>query len=91
MSTQHTVRIQNFAFVPNELIIEVGDSVVWLNRDSSTHTATSDASPPVWDTGEIPSGQTSSPVDFPTVGVFPYHCSIHLSMRAIIRAVVTRD
>ncbi|MEU7169488.1 plastocyanin/azurin family copper-binding protein [Streptomyces morookaense] len=89
MSIQHTVLVQNFAFAPNDLLINVGDSVVWTNEDDVTHTATSDASPPVWDTGEISPGQSSSPIGFETVGVFSYHCSIHPEMTADVRVVVS--
>ncbi|MFC5720682.1 plastocyanin/azurin family copper-binding protein [Streptomyces gamaensis] len=91
MSIQHTVLIQNFAFNPNDLVINVGDTVVWTNQDDVAHTSTSDANPPVWDTGPIDPGQTSSPIGFGTVGVFPYHCSIHPEMKADVRAVVSTD
>ncbi|MEV5376046.1 MULTISPECIES: cupredoxin domain-containing protein [Streptomyces] len=89
MSTQHTVLIRNFTFAPNDLVINAGDSVAWTNQDSITHTATSDASPPVWDTGDILPGRTSSPITFQTLGTFPYHCRIHPDMRASIMVVVS--
>ncbi|MCF3103209.1 plastocyanin [Streptomyces roseoverticillatus] len=90
MSNQHTVLIQNFAFVPRDLVINAGDSVAWTNQDSITHTATSDASPLVWDTGDILPGQTSPPVAFQALGTFPYHCRIHPGMKASVLVVVSR-
>lgn len=90
MSTQHTVLIQNFAFVPDDLVIDVGDSAVWTNQDSVDHTATSDPDQPVtWDTGTVAPGMTSDPVPFNTVGVSHYHCTFHPDMKADIRSVVT--
>src|SRR5215470_14425713 len=38
----HTVMIKNFAFVPNNLTVSIGDTVVWKNEDSAPHTATTD-------------------------------------------------
>ena len=39
----HEVRIQNFAFVPERLLVRVGDKIRWLNEDHAPHTATADA------------------------------------------------
>src|SRR5258706_10668396 len=36
------VDIQNFAFNPPTVTVNVGDSVIWTQRDTSGHTVTSD-------------------------------------------------
>jgi plastocyanin len=38
--SEHVVTIHRFKFLPSELEITAGDTVVWENRDSAPHTAT---------------------------------------------------
>lgn len=45
MAKVHTVEISNFEFDPDELAVEVGDSVKWVNRDAAMHDATRDVAP----------------------------------------------
>lgn len=75
------VNIVGFAFVPDTVIVTVGDVVRWTNSDGPAHTSTSDA--PLWDSGNLSTGQTYS-YQFNTPGTFPYHCSIHPSMLAVV-------
>jgi plastocyanin len=79
--TANAVTIQNFAFSPASLTIKKGESVTWTNKDSTSHTITSDSN--VFQSASIGSGQTFS-FTFNTAGQFPYHCSIHPSMKAMI-------
>ena len=74
-----TVSIKSMKFNPASLAVKAGDSVVWKNDDRMTHTATADNGP-VPDTGEIPSGKTSSPQVFAAAGKYKYHCEIHPDM-----------
>ncbi len=37
----HTVRIEGASFHPKVLTVEVGDSVMWANKDPFPHTVTS--------------------------------------------------
>jgi len=46
----HTVTVDGTAFKPATLTIKAGDSVVWVNKDIVSHTATSTA-PKVFDSG----------------------------------------
>jgi hypothetical protein len=71
------VSIVNFAFVPEDVTINVGDTVMWTNNDPFAHTTTSDSG--VWDSGSLSSGATFS-FTFTTAGSFPYHCTIHPTM-----------
>jgi plastocyanin len=75
------VTIQNFAFSPASLIVKKGESVTWTNDDSASHTIVSDSN--VFQSGSLEKGQTFS-FTFNTAGQFPYHCSIHPSMKAMI-------
>jgi plastocyanin len=78
----YNVEISNFAFSPSTLTINVGDTVIWTNLDSVSHTITSDIG------GELSSstfgnGQTYSHY-FTAAGIYDYHCSIHTSMKGEI-------
>ena len=65
------------AYMPAELNVAVGTTVMWVNRDSISHTSTSNAAG--WDSGIVaPGGQFSFVLR--NVGTFPYHCSIHPGM-----------
>lgn len=75
------VNIQGFAFVPDTVIITAGDMVKWTNSDAAPHTSTSDT--PMWDSGNLNQGQSYS-FQFNTPGTFPYHCSIHPTMLAVV-------
>lgn len=75
------------AFGSTPLVVPVGGTVKWTNHDSSPHTATSDTG--VWDTDAIAPGESSAPVQFATVGSFPYHCEYFgkESMSGVIQVV----
>jgi plastocyanin len=75
------VAIQNFAFSPASLTIKKGESVTWTNEDSVAHIIVSDSS--AFQSGSLAKGQTFS-FTFNQTGQFPYHCSIHPSMKATI-------
>jgi plastocyanin len=80
-STNHQISITNFAFTPHGSRITVGDTVTWTNHDAVQHSATSDNG--VWDTGLLSQGQSGRFV-FVNQGTFPYHCSVHISMKDTI-------
>jgi plastocyanin len=67
----------NRAYMPAELNIAPGTTVMWINADSTTHTSVSDAAG--WNSGNIaPGGQFS--FAFQNAGTFQYHCAIHPGM-----------
>ena len=45
------IKIQNFAFVPQNVVVIKGEMVQWTNFDSVVHTSTSNTL--VWDSGDI--------------------------------------
>ncbi len=75
-----TVTIQNFAFQPNAITINLGDSIKWVNRDPTPHSTTQNTN--LW-THDLTSGQSFSR-EFTTPGTFLYHCRFHRSMTGTI-------
>jgi plastocyanin len=68
----------SLSFAPNPSSVTVGQTVAWHNAIDAAHTATADGG--AFDTGNLSSGATSSPIAMTTAGSFPYHCGIHPSM-----------
>ncbi|MEK7089289.1 MAG: plastocyanin/azurin family copper-binding protein [Patescibacteria group bacterium] len=80
--TSHTLVIKNMAFDKFPTVtIRKGDTIVWKNSDTVGHTVTGDKGGPASQT--IPVGGTYS-YTFTSVETFPYHCSIHPSMKAMV-------
>lgn len=79
------VNIDGFAFAPATLMVAVGTTVTWTNRDEEPHTvAASDGS---FHSPGMGTGATFSHT-FTDAGTFDYVCSIHPMMRGTV--VVTR-
>lgn len=79
-----TIDISNFAFSPKTLTITAGTIVKWINKDSATHTTTSDSSDPAsWDSGQLATNASFS-FTFTRAGTYSYHCAIHPYMTATI-------
>ncbi len=77
------VSIAGMKFVPASLTVPVGTTVTWTSAGAPTHTSTSTATPPVWDSGNITGGKSFSHT-FTTAGTFAYHCKIHTFMHGTI-------
>jgi hypothetical protein len=77
-ATRH-VTIAGFAYSPNSVTVNVGDTVTWTNNDGVGHTATGSG----FDTGTISAGASKS-VTFDAAGTFAYHCTIHPSMTGTV-------
>jgi plastocyanin len=68
------------SYNPNPIEIEVGDTVTWINNDSSPHTVTtSSSSNSNFDSDVLRSGETFS-FKFDREGEYPYFCTLHPSM-----------
>ena len=86
-STQSTgaggaqVTIQGFAFAPASVTIKVGESVTWTNQDSPNHTVVADNGE--FTSDSLATGATFS-FTFSKAGTYPYHCSIHPSMKGTV-------
>jgi plastocyanin len=80
--TTHTVTIDASRFEPELSAISAGDTAVWINKDIIPHTATSQAGG--FDSGEIAPGK-SWKYTARQKGEFPYLCTFHPTMKAILR------
>ena len=76
----HQVEIRGMQFVPAELPVAVGDTVVWTNADVLPHTVTSSPAG-VFDSQQLASQQRWQ-YTVPTAGEHVYVCTFHPTMRA---------
>lgn len=83
-----TLAQQDTAFVPNVLVVPVGTTVQFPNRDSFFHNVFSYSSAARFDLGRYPRGESKS-VDFDEAGVVKVYCEVHDAMRAAV--VVVRN
>jgi plastocyanin len=72
------VTIEGNQYNPDDLMVDVGETVKWINMDSVTHTVTS-VSGSELDSQEIPAGGVWEHT-FSTPGTFEYACTIHPGM-----------
>ncbi len=74
------VSIVDFAFSPQNITINAGDTVVWTNNGAAPHTSTSGTNCPtgngIWDSGILSTGQAFQ-FTFTQPGTYQYFCSIH--------------
>ena len=83
----HDISItDDMKFNPEDLTINVGDTVTWTNNDGMGHTATSTDGPASFDSGNIAAGATWS-FTFTEAGTYNYKCDYHSSMTASITVV----
>lgn len=72
-----------FGFDPKQTTVKAGTAVVWTNNSGTTHNITSDAGDPATFTLPVDDGKTVS-FTFTKPGTYPYHCSIHPTMKGTI-------
>lgn len=86
----HTIQVTDFAFEPNTISIQKGDTVQWINMTRNPHTTTS-GSPCVadgkWNSGELKVKGTFTYV-FTDTGTFKYFCIPHCDMGMVGNIVV---
>ena len=73
----HTVEIKQMKFQPAELVVQKGDTVVWINNDIVAHDVTEESSK-TWTSSLMPVGQSWSLVVTQSAD---YYCSIHVVMK----------
>jgi plastocyanin len=83
-----TVSIQNFAFNPTSITVPKGTTVTWVNQDSTNHEIVNDAQGTtaqgaLFTSNSLSKGASYS-FKFDNAGTYPYHCSIHPSMKATV-------
>jgi plastocyanin len=72
---------------PNRMEINVGDTVTWINDDSSPHTVTS-SNDSAFDSDVLMRGVTFS-FTFDKEGEYPYFCTLHPSMVGTVIATAS--
>lgn len=79
-----TIDIQGFAFSPNNVTVNVGDTIVWTNKDAAPHSI-------LFNDGTFASAilniNQSTSQTFTQTGTFDYVCGIHPSMKGKITVV----
>jgi plastocyanin len=73
------VEAVNFAFSPTTIEVNVGDTVVWTNRDSVGHLILADGAEPLFKSTLLLQGQTFR-YTFTTPGTYTYICQPHPRM-----------
>ncbi len=76
-----SVAIMGFKFVPADVTVNVGDTVIWTNEDSAPHTVESSDS--TLRSDELSKGDTYS-YKFTKAGKYNYICGIHTSMQGSV-------
>src|SRR5262245_32392952 len=80
----HTVTMDGTSFNPATLTIKAGDSVVWVNKDVVSHTATAQEAKG-FNSGTVAPGKSWKHV-FKTKGDFPYICTFHsINMKGTLK------
>ncbi len=77
-----TILISKNTFSPATMTVKAGAIVQWLNKDSASHTVTSDTENG-FKSSRLMKGQTYTHV-FADVGTFKYHCLIHPNMTGTV-------
>jgi plastocyanin len=72
------VKIDNFTFAPNEIVVPVGTTVRWVNRDDIPHTVVSDDKT-TFKSKALDTDDNFS-YTFSKAGTYSYFCSIHPKM-----------
>lgn len=81
----HVIQIRGFFFVPKDLEVAPGDTVVWVNRDLVPHTVTAENG--AWESGTLDAGDSwQLVVDDPAMLPGPYYCRHHPGMRGALVA-----
>ena len=74
---KNTVIIENYKFQPEEITIQSGETVTWINKDSVKHTATGDT----FDSGLLAKDESFQQT-FDKAGTYDYICTPHPYMKA---------
>ena len=78
-----TVAISGFAFVPAQLIVPAGTRIIWTNRDDIPHTVTHAATPRLFGSPALDTGERYARV-FDKPGTYRYFCAIHPHMQGVV-------
>jgi plastocyanin len=77
IASVHTVIMKSISYDPKSIVIKQGDSIEWLNKSYTEHSATEGGSGEPFDTGLVQPKNTSKKIEFTKLGTYSYHCSVH--------------
>ncbi len=83
MAQTAQVDILKFQFIPAEITINKGDSVIWINQEKRQYHSVWFQQPGTPEPDYFFPGESFSQ-KFDTVGIFPYRCGPHPEMRGTI-------
>ena len=75
------VKIDNFAFAPQRVVVKAGTTVIWINDDDIPHTVASSAK--LFKSNALDTKDKFS-FTFTTPGAYEYFCSLHPHMTGTI-------
>lgn len=78
----YSVNIENFRYNPQEITINVGETIKWTNLDAAKHTITSSNDGPL--NSALLSQEESYSYTFESKGEFEYYCIPHPYMEGKI-------
>ncbi|MBT7473116.1 MAG: hypothetical protein HN619_00470 [Nitrosopumilus sp.] len=76
--------VEDICYIPSNIVAEKGDSITWLNEDSSFHSVTSGFYPEpsgLFDSGHLDPYESYT-LSFDEYGVYDYFCTLHPWMKA---------
>ena len=77
------VTISGFAFAPARITVPVGGRVTWTNQDDIPHTVTSAATPRLFGSEALDTGEHFVRV-FDKPGTYRYYCALHPHMQGVV-------
>lgn len=84
-----TVAIPGDSYLPPAVMIDAGQTVTWVNKDSDPHVTTSVPGAPASFTLVHQAGKSTS-YKFSKAGIYPYYCLDHATFNTALRRVAAR-
>jgi len=75
------VKIDNFAFAPQRIVVKAGTTITWINADDAPHTVVSTAK--LFRSSALDTTDKFS-FTFATPGTYEYFCSLHPHMTGTV-------
>jgi len=81
IAATHTIAVEGMKFIPETVTVKVNDTIIWVNKDFFSHTATAEKKR--FDSGEIKAGESWKYV-VKSKGSFIYVCTLHPTMKGYL-------
>jgi len=76
-NSKHIIEIKNMKFIPSELVIKKGDTIIWVNRDFFVHNITNSDNNK-WSSPNLAKDESWEKVITENIN---YYCSLHVIMK----------